>query len=414
MKKTDSEKIKEYIPKVRKDIPKKYNQVKLLDYLMDDDVRLLISITTRGDGKTYNYLLALLKIAMKFKSFKFMLISRHFTLRKSYTTTLDGILHENFDLPRKSIFIENTNQYSKLYVNEEPLCVITELNAATDLKYYSTMLKYYRLLVYDEFIALPTDYLPDEAQRLKTIYESVARPVDNGGVLTTPKILLMGNPINFDSPLFSYFNLYHILERQKINTIEKHKKDKVVLERWKNMDSLKGMKLDTFATSKDTDNSYSGEFQTNKNLVISPKEYTMYKNIVGIKLDNEQYLVIHYDEHLNYYLEITFKKPEKIQYTTVLMGLTNGVKYLDDYYYIQSLEYEHNDGEIKYANTYTITQFDRMPHLKTLDYEELISECKPPVPIKPNAYDEEEEYQLKQVEQTKERLVREYLFNDYF
>ena len=45
-----------YLNKCRKNIPEKYNHGLLLDYLCDDRVDLLFSITTRGDGKTFNYL----------------------------------------------------------------------------------------------------------------------------------------------------------------------------------------------------------------------------------------------------------------------------------------------------------------------------------------------------------------------
>lgn len=410
IKKTISQKIQAMVPKIQKSIPEQYNHVKLLDYLTDDSVRLLMSITTRGDGKTYNYLLALIKISMQYNDFKFILLSRHFTLRSIYQDTLQEILMENFELSRKAIYFDNKQQYSIMYVNDQAICLLTELNSATDLKYSSTILKHYRLIVYDEFIALKGDYLPDEALRLKTIYESVARPVDNNDVLTTPKIMLLGNPVNFDSPLLSYFDLYRVLEKQKINTIEKH--GDTVIERWKNLSSLNNIKTDMF-TGSDDDSSYSGEFRTNEDLVVSAHDLTHFKNQVGVKMDNEQYLIIHYDEENNFYLEITYKKPKKIHFTTVLIGLQDNVKYLDDTYYSDVLAYDHNDGNISYANTFTITQFDNNPRLKCLDYEDMIAEVRPPVPIKSNAKDDEKEIYEEQNKRTKLRLIKEY-FSDIF
>ena len=51
---------------IRKNIPDKYNQVLMLDYLDDPDVDLMFSITTRSDGKTFNYLYALAELNIKF------------------------------------------------------------------------------------------------------------------------------------------------------------------------------------------------------------------------------------------------------------------------------------------------------------------------------------------------------------
>lgn len=406
--KTYNQKFNDYIKKIRKDIPKKYNQVRLLDYLTNSNIRLLISITTRGDGKTYNYLLALIKLALKFTDFKFLLLSRHFTLRDSYEKTLQEIVMEQFKLSRGDLYFDKNNQFTIMYIKDIPICLITELKSATDLKYSSTILKNYRLIVYDEFIALKGDYQPEEAQQLRTIFESVNRPSDCK-ILKTPKILLLGNPVNFDSPLFSYFNLYEILEKQKINTIERHKS--VVIERWKNTESLKGLDLNVFGNDNDDDYSYSGEFITNRDLVVNAKEATHYKNQIGIRLPDEQYLVIHFDENKNYYLEITFKKPDNVKYTTILLGLKKGIQYLEDYYYDSIFEDDHNQGKIKYANTYTITQFDRMNVLKQLDYESIIDESMPVKPIIPNALDDEKEIELEQNERLKERLMKEYLFN---
>lgn len=400
------DKIDNYIVKIRKDIPKQYNKVLLLDYLTDPDVRLIMSITTRGDGKTYNYLLALIKIALKFDGFKFMLLSRHFTLRSVYEDTLRDIINENFKLGKRDLFFDVSDQYTIMYINDNPICLITELKKATDLKYSSQILRHYRLIVYDEFIALRGDYLPDEAMMLKTIYESVARP-DNSGILEIPKIMLLGNPVNFDSPLFSFFDLYQVLEKQKLGTIEKH--GKVVIERFKNSEATKSIDRDIFGGTNDY--SYGGEFITNKKLVATPFMITHYKNEIGILLSDDRYLIIHYDVNHNFYLEITYKKPKKIKYTTTLLGLEQNVTYLDEWYYYDGYEQDHNDGLIKYANTYTITQFDNDIMLKQLDYWELIAEDRPRKVLEPDAIDDEKQLKLEEDQRVIDHLRNEYLFH---
>lgn len=400
------DKIDNYIVKIRKDIPKQYNKVLLLNYLTDPDVRLLMSITTRGDGKTYNYLLALIKIALKFDRFKFMLLSRHFTLRSVYEDTLRDIINENFKLGKRDLFFDVSDQYTIMYINDNPICLITELKKATDLKYSSQILRHYRLIVYDEFIALRGDYLPDEAMMLKTIYESVARP-DNSGILEIPKIMLLGNPVNFDSPLFSFFDLYQVLEKQKLGTIEKH--GKVVIERFKNSEATKSIDRDIFGGTNDY--SYGGEFITNKKLVATPFMITHYKNEIGILLSGDRYLVIHYDVNHNFYLEITYKKPKKIKYTTTLLGLEQNVTYLDEWYYYDGYEQDHNDGLIKYANTYTITQFDNDIMLKQLDYWDLIAEDRPRKVLEPDAIDDEKQLKLEEDQRVIDHLRNEYLFH---
>lgn len=402
---SEIQKIQSYVPKIRRAIPPQYNQVRLLDYLSDDEVQLMVSITTRGDGKTYNYILALIKIALKFKDFKFVLISRHFTLRGSYQQTLTTILQEQFKLTRGDIFFDNNNQYSTLYVKDEPICILTELKSATDLKYSSTVLKNYRFILYDEFIAIRGDYNPEEAEQLKTIYESIARPADNA-IPLIPKIMLLGNPHNFDSPLFSYFNLYHILDKQKINTIEKH--GDTVIERWKNEESLSKVKSELFGKSDDNA-MYNGQFVTNTALVASPELLSHCKNKITIKLDNEQYLIIHYLNPKKYYLEITYKRPDKIMYTTVLLGLNKGVRYLDETYYSQILASEHDEGTVRYANTFTITQFDRNSILKEIDYQQLIYDNIKKPKIEPTYKDDERQLYLEQEKRLKHKLFEEYL-----
>ena len=75
--KKSGNKLKKELEKIRKNIPEKYNQVELLDQLYNDNIDLLFSITTRTDGKTFNYLYALARLSLKFDLYVFCAASSH-------------------------------------------------------------------------------------------------------------------------------------------------------------------------------------------------------------------------------------------------------------------------------------------------------------------------------------------------
>src|SRR5699024_3829990 len=69
-----------YIEQFRKKhIPERYNQVKLLDHLNDHEIDHFISISSRTDGKSINYVHALLNIAIDY-NLGLMFISRNMML----------------------------------------------------------------------------------------------------------------------------------------------------------------------------------------------------------------------------------------------------------------------------------------------------------------------------------------------
>src|SRR5699024_7973356 len=88
---------------------------------------------------------------------------------------------------RDFIFVNN-EFYKTLIYKDKAIALITDLNKATDLKYNSNYLKDFPIMVYDEFLALEGDYLPDEWERLKTIYASVNRD-DEIHYIKIPKVL---------------------------------------------------------------------------------------------------------------------------------------------------------------------------------------------------------------------------------
>ena len=109
-------------------------------------------------------------------------------LRISYQTLLDEIIEQSPIFERKDFTFIRTQYYIEVLYQQQSIAVISSLNDATELKYSSNFLKKYPIMVYDEFLALQSDYLPDEWERLKTIYESIDRNQDIP-LIQKPKII---------------------------------------------------------------------------------------------------------------------------------------------------------------------------------------------------------------------------------
>src|SRR5699024_12294282 len=73
-----------FINNFRKEhIPEQYNQIKLLDELNNPDIDHFISISNRTDGKSINYVHALMEICIK-HNLGLTFLSRNMILRASY------------------------------------------------------------------------------------------------------------------------------------------------------------------------------------------------------------------------------------------------------------------------------------------------------------------------------------------
>src|SRR5699024_8877379 len=162
----ETEKYFKFVDSFReKHIPERYNQIKLLDYLLDVDVDHLVSISNRSDGKSFNYIHALIKLSLDF-GVRFMLIARHYTVRFAYQKFLLKILDKSKIYKSKDFMFMRTDFYITILYKDKEVGIITDLNQATDLKYHSNYLEDFPIMVYDEFLALEGDYLPDEWERL--------------------------------------------------------------------------------------------------------------------------------------------------------------------------------------------------------------------------------------------------------
>lgn len=266
-----------FVTKFRRQIPDQYNQIELVDDLMNEDIDFLISISNRSDGKTFNYISFFMRLAIEF-DIKFVLISRHYTLRKAYRELIEKIAQEHPSFMSEELTERRTDDYIQMHYNGEGMCLITDLNNATDLKYHSNFMKDYPIIIYDEFLALESDYLTDEWDKLKTIYESIDRNHGNLPYLGIPKIVLLGNAVNFSSPLLANLNIYEDLQHHsKFAMNTKRQYDNIMLEMRRN--DFSNEERNTRAFNSDNDSMTTGEFDFNTfNLADEPLRKHIAKN----------------------------------------------------------------------------------------------------------------------------------------
>src|SRR5690625_2397181 len=161
---------KDSLKKFRRDhIPKQYNQVRLLDELNNPEIDHFISISNRTDGKSINYVHALLKIVIDY-DLGLTFLSRNMMLRTSYQELINDIIEISTIFDRRDFNFIRSQYYVSLNYKDRTIAIISDLNNASELKYFSNYLKNFPIMIYDEFLTLETEYLPDEWIRLKTIY----------------------------------------------------------------------------------------------------------------------------------------------------------------------------------------------------------------------------------------------------
>nr|UWH97317.1 MAG: DNA encapsidation protein [Bacteriophage sp.] len=263
-------KFQKELAKIRKGIPEKYNQLEFMNYLDDEDVDMLISITTRGDGKTYNVLraLALLHDSLKFCT---LIITRHSELKQAMITQIRDIYYNDKTLDNKSVNVMYDLNLCQIYYHDELTFLIVDLNNADDLKYYRAMLKKCNVALYDEFLSVGGDYAPNEYIKFKTIFETMDSGETDAMKYTNHlrKVILLANPVDWSSEFLARYNLYKALETQPINTVQKH--GNIVLERRRNNKAQVTKNNRLF----DEDESVTGEFKYNSWQLKEPKTTTL-------------------------------------------------------------------------------------------------------------------------------------------
>ena len=323
-----------FIDRFRKNhIPARYNQVKLLDELNNPDIDHFISISNRTDGKSFNYIHALLNIAIEY-DIGISFFSRNMMLRVSYQQLIDEIIEASTIFDRKDFNFIRQQYYVTLNYKDKTIALISDLNNATELKYFSNYLKKFPIMVYDEFIALETDYLPDEWNRLKTIYQSIDR-MESYPLIHKPKIFYFGNAENFESPILHGLKIFNILENHKINTAKiYHYEFNVMLEINRNDNANEQRNTRAFGSNDDA--MTTAQFETNDHNIATDNDRNEIKRnprTIYVKLKNDYLRIWFNRDSLNVILSIESSINDPYLYNMQLKDNKEDSTYLNQRYF---------------------------------------------------------------------------------
>lgn len=359
-----------YVQKFRdKFIPERYNQIKLMDYLLDDSIDHYLSISNRADGKSFNYNHFFFKLAVD-HDIRFSFIVRHYTVRQSgvklFQKIIDSFGHFNY----KDFVFRNGDFYISIIYRDRIIGIITDLNQATDLKYLSNFLEDYPIMIYDEFLALETDYLPDEWDRLKTIYSSIDRK-ESRPIINIPKIIYLGNAVNFSSPVLSNLNLFYILENHPMNKVKKY--DNIIIEFNKNDNANEQRNLRAFKETEDA--MTKAEFEVNKHNLATDIDRHRIKNnhdFLYVKLRNS-FLRITYNKD-NYEILLSIVNYQvNYDYNLLLVDNTEKSTYLKESYYDIDHSRKYEKNIFLFDNMYTKEKIlNGIDNLRDLDILKIV------------------------------------------
>jgi len=351
---TDDQIFKKYLQEFRKNhIPDKYNQVKLLDELNNPEIDHFISISNRTDGKSINYVHALLKIAIDY-DLGLSFFSRNMMLRASYQELINDIIEISTIFDRRDFNFIRSQYYVSLNYKDRTIAIISDLNNASELKYFSNYLKKFPILVYDEFLTLQTDYLADEWQRLKTIYESIDR-IEEYPLIKKPKIFYFGNALNFESPILHGLKIFNILEKHPINQAKIYKYDfNIMLEINRNENANE--RRNTRAFGSDNDSMTTAQFETNDYNIATEDDRNHIKvnpRFIYIKLKDDYLKVWFNKDSLNIILSIQSSITEPYLYNMQLKDNKEHSTYLNESYFDDDHIKKIDKGAYKFENNFS-------------------------------------------------------------
>lgn len=334
------------LAKYRKTIPEKYNQLNFLDYLTDDDVDAIFSITTRSDGKTYGTLTALAILAAEL-GITITIIVRHYDLRKAVVSNLSDIYqNKKFFDNRKMAFFFDTDIVTVTYNNQDSFYIV-DLNSAGDLKNYSTKLSNATLTLYDEFLAVGGDYSSNEFLKFRTIFETMDRGEKECLKYTNNrrKAIFLANPVDFSSEFLDAFDLYRPIANQELGTIKKY--DNVVLEMRKNVNGQENKNNRLFKHVNNNE-SITGKFTVNDWQLKTPQE-TDFNFVVKTK---DKYLVVFCGQSV--IIRVQGYMPKDYIYNTDIKDNSDSSIYLDpEKYYREDMYRLYNKGKLFFANPFS-------------------------------------------------------------
>lgn len=349
--------LKEYKDKY---LPPEYNKLELLDELCNEDIDHYISITTRGDGKSFNYISALGYLAFNL-DMPTLLLVRHWTLQQAMKNLVEEVLMTTGWCDPASITWETNTDYLICYVNFKELFLITDLNRASDLKQHSAVLRRFGIVCYDEFLTLPDDYVPNEYDKMRTIYKSIDR-VKNRPFIKYPKCIYLGNPVNFGSPLLPSLNIFDHLQTHPINTIKQY--GNVLLEMRRNEARNDGKNTRAFPDANDSD--VTGEFQFDTYQLLTPSQYTQeLQGATSFKIRLDGHLMLRVIKKNKIVLSVE-KCDNKEQYTMMMNNANNQRQLITERFYKDNFHKRYEQGRIYYKDAFTkdyITQHEELQRI---------------------------------------------------
>lgn len=409
IKPTKEEKFNKYLQDFRKNnIPERFNQIKMMDFLLDEEVDHYVSISNRSDGKSFNYLHFIIQLCID-KNIGFIYIARRFTVRDAGQKMIQKIL-DVFNFDEYDFSFMTGQKYTQLLYKNRTLAIITDLNEATDLKNESNFLMDFPILFYDEFLALESDYLMDEWERLKTIYSSVDRGVNPVPFIKIPKVIYLGNAVNFSSPILAHLDLYNILETHEINTCKKYRN--IVLELNRNDNANESRNLRAF--DEETDPLTMAQFKVNKHNISSEDERNHIMkdpSYIFIKLI-DKYLKIVYNKTSFKNMLSVVAYAEKYDYNILLKDNNKDSTYLDENFYEEDYARHYLKNRHLFDNNYSkdyVLFFSN--ELSDLRINKIIKHHYVKNKNTKGGKDKEEIYNLSYIESTKKTLYRKF-FNE--
>lgn len=405
----EKKKIKKFIDKFRKEnIPENYNQVAGTEQVIfNDDIDYLMSISSRTDGKSFNYIGMFLAIAIQFPKagLEICFFVRHYTLRQARIDLIFDIMDTMSFFDVNLLEFERGDFYTSVEYNGRVIAIICDIPKSQDLKDNSAFIKKFPIGIYDEFITLETDYVPSEDYHLAKIYSSIDR-VDNRPIIKHPKFIFLGNPENFQSPVFSMTNTYNVLEDHEINTGKVY--DNVYLEMFRNENQNE--KMNSRALRFVGNAPSSGEFQINKTYIARDIDRNRVEmngfSYFNIKLE-EGFILVKYNLKTRETLLSYKPKADKYDYCTNIKDYKEGVKFLKETYFKETHWKSHQRGRYLYDNEFTKTLIINDSQLISLKIWRLVAEHRTKHVL-------DEDLPDKQLTQISEREMRNAIMRKFF
>lgn len=397
------------VKEIRDGIPERYNQIELAEWLASPEVDWLVSISNRTDGKSYNYVHFCIELSKRL-DIKFMLLSRTYMIRHAY---MDFIfkLYQDLGMKTDKLNFKRSDDYVMIIDDGKIIGCISDLNNSTDLKYSSSFIKDFPIIIYDEFLALESDYLPYEYEKLKMIYETVDR---NGVVpiIHSPKILLLGNAVNFSSPLLASLDLFNILETHEINTLKQY--GKIVLEMRKNENANEVRNTRAFDSEKDA--MTTGQFNFNHYMILSAEEFKKIRyegQQATIKVSDREMIAIYYQKTnygYNVVLSLESDPNQPYQFCVDIKDKKENVIFLKESFYGDNTR-KFNQGFFKFKNSFSKQQLTTDNRFSSIKFLKVLATHEALYPETPNqkADKKEQIYQENYLEITRKNLFKRFL-----